>query len=68
MLKYIKVKCPECGNPYVSGWRNEHDMQFVIRCEACGHLEKVFDMKFVEAFPDWFEVEDLYKYRKESND
>lgn len=58
MRKRIKSKCPHCGSNDISGWYNEHCVRYVIKCNECGAIHEVANIKFVEAFPEWFEILD----------
>lgn len=56
MRKNVEVTCPHCGSHNVSGWYNEHLIRYTIHCNDCGGHEEVMNIKFVDAFPKWFEI------------
>lgn len=58
MRKRIKPECPYCGSHDLSGWYNEHCVRYVIQCNECGRIDEVANIKFVEAFQEWFEILD----------
>ncbi len=58
MAKKIRVKCPRCGSGNVSGWYAADTMHYIIQCNDCHNHHEVLNIKFVEAFPKWFEIKD----------
>lgn len=34
MRKRIKPECPYCGSHDISGWYNEHNIEYVVRCNG----------------------------------
>ena len=56
MRKHVKPECPYCGSHDISGWYNEHNIEYVVRCNECGATDYVANIKFIEAFPKWFEI------------
>lgn len=56
MRKRFKVTCPKCGGHSVCGWYDERGLIYHVKCAECGNHHEVVNLKYVEAFPDWFEV------------
>ncbi len=56
MRKCFIVTCPACGSNHVSAWYDEERVRYAIRCNECDYEESVLNIKFAEAFPEWFEL------------
>lgn len=56
MRKQYECTCPECGGHDISGWYDEQAVRYIIQCNECGHWNSVMNIKYAEAFPDWFEL------------
>ena len=58
MPKRFKPECPYCGSHEILGWYDEQGIRYHVECADCGAHKEVFNIKYIEAFPDWFEILD----------
>lgn len=56
MPKYFKAKCPNCGSQRIVGWYDEQGLKYHVECIKCGYRDEAVNVKYVEAFPEWFEI------------